>query len=171
MRFFTGFLAYLASTTMIVVSFLPIITFAAEIDKYDSPRDVPRIIYSDGNGNERVLDFSKNRLTALHFWATWCKPCIEELPQVDRIQQIYASRGFKVVPLSMDKNIDVVWKFYQDKNIDNLDMILDSNSMFYWFNRNYKIAGVPTTIFINSEGKATHVSDGALDWEGVEAIS
>lgn len=126
----------------------------------------PAIIYSDGNGQQHTLDASKHKLTALHFWATWCKPCIEELPQVNNTQKKYADKDFKVIALSLDgKNIDKVKEFYSANKIDSLELFLDSDMSAF---RQLKIRGLPTTVFINSAGKEIATVPGTVNWENEE---
>lgn len=124
------------------------------------------ITYTDENAKQYQFDASKQRLTALHFWATWCVPCVKELPQVNEAQKKYANKGFKVIALSLDgNNIENVKIFYKDNKIEDLDLSFDPEMKEF---QKFKIRGLPTTIFINEKGKEVARAEGELDWRSGE---
>lgn len=142
--------------------YFPAYAIAADI-RITPEKLMPAISYSDINGKLQTLDFSKNKLTALHFWATWCQPCAIELPIVNAMQQKYPKQGLKIMALSLDgKNIDNVKKFYSENNITSLDILMDANMDSF---QKLKLKGLPTTIFINSKGHEIARAEGPLDWE------
>jgi thiol-disulfide isomerase/thioredoxin len=164
MQYFTGISFYLARIRIIILAllFFPACAMAADI-RITSENAIPAISHSDQQGKVQNVDFSKNKLTALHFWATWCQPCVIELPAVDAVQQKYIKQGFKIVALSLDgKNIDNVKKFYSENHISSLDILMDANMDSF---QKLGLKGLPTTIFINSKGKEIARADGPLDWE------
>jgi thiol-disulfide isomerase/thioredoxin len=120
------------------------------------------IYYKDENNTDQSLDISKNKLTALHFWASWCIPCAKELPMVNAAQKKYADRGLKIIPLSMDFNVDQIKRFYKENNIDTLAVMLDYDQKTL---KNFKVKGLPTTIFISSEGAVIARTEGEISWE------
>ncbi len=165
MQYFTGISSHLARITIIIILtalFLPLHAMAADL-RITSESSAGSLSYMDAQGKQKLVDFSKNKLTALHFWATWCQPCVAELPAVDAAQQKYAGKNFKVTALSLDgKNIDNVKNFYSEKHISNLDIMLDSSMDSF---RELGIKGLPTTVFVNSKGNIIARADGPLDWE------
>lgn len=135
----------------------------------ESNNDFFGVFYKDESGQEISLDTSGNRLTALHFWATWCIPCVKELPKVNEAQRRYRNLGLKIVAVSMDgSRSDKVRKFYQDNRIDSLDVLLDTDQSAL---KHFKVKGLPTTIFITPEGKEVKRILGDLDWENGEIPS
>lgn len=160
MQIFTRFCSLLAIIFTLTVLFAPISANSETIT-------IPEITYSDADGKEHTLDTSKHKLTALHFWATWCNPCVRELPLANEAQKKYSRNGFNIVALSVDdtQNIAIVKKFYIDKQIDSLDLLFAPDISVF---RKLKLRGLPTTIFINNEGKVIARTDGAVDWQGEE---
>lgn len=142
-----------------------VVNAGAEIKK--SPKKlITDIVYSDENGKKYELKSNKQRLTALHFWATWCVPCVKELPQVNKAQKKYADKGFKVVALSLDgNNIKNVKTFYKDNKIENLDLYFDSDMNAF---QKLRVRGLPTTIFINEKNEEIARAEGDLDWQSGE---
>lgn len=168
MQWFTGFSYHLTMFFIVLFCLLPTMANAATTIKESDATAIPAIIYSNEDGKEQALDASKYKLTALHFWATWCVPCVKELPQINTAQKKYTDKEFKIIALSLDgKKIENVQKFYSDNKIENLELLFDSNMSAF---QQLKIKGLPTTIFINSEGKEIARAEGNLNWEskGVE---
>lgn len=120
------------------------------------------ITYKDENNVEQIVDTSGNKLTALHFWASWCIPCVKEMPKLNAAQKTYAGMGFKIIPISEDFNPDQIKRFYKANNIDALGVYLDENGNA---TQNFKVKGLPTTIFINTSGKEISRSEGEIKWE------
>ncbi len=147
---------------------LPLTASAGGSIKESAATAIPAITYNNENGKKIALDTKKNKLTALHFWATWCQPCVKELPEANAAQQKYSGMGLKVIALSLDgKNIDNVKKFYAENHIDKLEILFDPTMESF---QQLKIRGLPTTIFINNEGKEIARSEGPLDWQIGEVI-
>lgn len=144
----------------------PINASAGASIKESSSTIIPIVIYSNENGKKLQLDTKKNKLTALHFWATWCQPCVKELPEVNAAQKKYSAAGFKVITLSLDgKNTDNVKKFYDENHIDGLDILFDPGMESF---QQLKIRGLPTTVFLNQDGKEIARSEGPLNWQSSE---
>lgn len=117
-------------------------------------------------GDKATVDFSKHALTAVHFWATWCVPCVEELPKLNEAQKRYRERGFHVVAISMDgKNSSKVKKFLSEQRITGLETVLDNGMKSY---KAAMVIGLPTTLFIDRQGRQIARSDGDLDWQSPE---
>lgn len=121
----------------------------------------PVFSYKDASGTEQMPDFAAHTLTAVHFWATWCKPCVAEVPEVDLAQKTYASKGFKVLAISMDGNIDKVKAFYEKHGITALTPMLDNGAISY---NALKIPGLPVTVFFNRDGKEIARVEGPMHW-------
>ena len=122
----------------------------------------PAFHYVDAAGKALTLDASKHKLTALHFWATWCAPCVDELPQIDDAQDIFGEK-LQIVPISLDgKNAAKVQKFIKDHKIEHLPVLLDPTS------KTSKLAGLkglPGTLIIDQKGNIIARADGPLDWQ------
>ena len=127
----------------------------------------PVFRYADAAGKEMSLDVGKHKLTALHFWATWCVPCVDELPQIDDAQDIFGEK-LHIVPVALDgKNAAKVQKFMKDHKIKHLPVLLDPTA------KTPKLAGLkglPGTLFIDRKGKIVARVDGPLDWQREDVV-
>jgi thiol-disulfide isomerase/thioredoxin len=162
----TKFYSLLASVTIAAgIIFTPFIASAgsdAEI-KLSSPKAIAELTYNDEEGIKKTVKTDNKRLTAVHFWATWCVPCVDELIQVDNTLKTYASKGFHVIALSEDglSNMKKVKEFYTAHKITALKASIDGDMKSFQAG---KARGLPTTIFLNSEGKEIARAEGAVDW-------
>lgn len=129
-----------------------------------TPGDQSQLVipYKDETGLEKNVDPKGQKLTAVHFWATWCVPCLAELPEVDATANAYGTKGLQVVTISLDTRVDKVKTFFAEKKITHLPAYLDSNNAAF---RIVKLKGLPGTIFFNADGKVIGRVDGPLDWK------
>jgi thiol-disulfide isomerase/thioredoxin len=133
-----------------------------------SPRVLPELAFVDGTGKPRTLSDFRGRTVLLNVWATWCPPCREEMPSLDRLQKALGGPGFEVVALSLDAGgAQVVERFYQETGIASLAIYIDPG-----MRATAKLAtpGVPTTLLIDAKGRELGRHAGPAQWDGEEAL-
>jgi len=112
----------------------------------------------DISGNQVSLaDFSGKPLV-INFWATWCKPCENELPLLREIAQ-KSPNGLQVIGINVEEDVDIVNNFQQKIGI-NFPILLDSNGNVA---DQYLINGYPTTFFVDASGVLRAINIGELD--------
>lgn len=128
---------------------------------------MPAVNFLDAEGHKVTLDPSKGKLTLLHFWATWCVPCVKELPEVDKVANAYRQKGLQVVPLSLDGgNMARVLDFYKAHHISHLSANFDAGTTAL---RAVKANGLPFSVFINAKGEEIARAKGWVEWDKPEA--
>ena len=145
----------LINYSIILSLFLFSITFAKEkalfknILVLDKPKLHKEIVFQDRNGNK--IDLKKidsDEIYILNFWATWCAPCREEMPSLDKL---HTKEGIFVFPINLeDKNLKKIDKFYKDLNIKNINTYFDEELELL---KTFSIRGVPTTLIFNKKKK------------------
>ena len=116
---------------------------------------------SGKRGLASLHDF-KGKAVLLNFWATWCTPCVKELPTLAALQERYADDGLVVLAVSVDaRDFDGVKAFLKKKNIAYPLLGHDRDSELYG---PLGSTGLPLTYVINREGELTHYFEGATDW-------
>jgi thiol-disulfide isomerase/thioredoxin len=130
------------------------------------PPDVP---FVDGDGRARTMADLKGRGVVLNFWATWCVPCVAEMPALDRLQARLAKSGIEVLALSSDRGgAPVVQAFFARHDIDHLPVALDQGMRAA---RALGIQGLPTTVLIDGAGREMGRLLGAAEWDSADAVA
>lgn len=120
----------------------------------------------DGTVERRLAEF-RGRGVVLNFWATWCAPCVREMPALDRLQA-QSGDAFAVLALSGDRGgAPVVAAFYDKVRIANLANLVDPGRKAL---RAMSIRGLPTTVLIDARGDEIGRVLGAAEWDAPEAI-
>jgi cytochrome c biogenesis protein CcmG, thiol:disulfide interchange protein DsbE len=118
--------------------------------------------------SDRAVTLSqlKGQVVVLNFWATWCPPCIEEMPSLVRMQQFMKAKGVTVLAVSVDVSESNYRRFLRDHNVNLLsvrDPDQKSNSLF-------GTSKFPETYIIDRNGVVRRKFIGAVDWTEPEVI-
>lgn len=137
--------------------------------RWHTPRELPLISFQDATGKTVSLADFQGRVILLNLWATWCPPCREEMPSLDRLNAKLGGPGFEVVALSIDRDPDLIKLFYQDFGIRTLKHYVDPTTKV---SDTLRAPGVPTTLLIDREGREIGRAMGPAAWDGpqVEAL-
>ena len=142
---------------------------AGPMNPIDPPRLLPKVEFVDDRGRKLSLEDFRGKVVLLNIWATWCPPCREEMPSLDRLQSRLGGSEFQVLALSTDMNgVNAVRSFYQKAHIDSLEMFMDQTGEA---EIKLKIPGLPTTMLIDRSGAAIGVRVGPAQWDGEEIIA
>src|SRR5881628_3937264 len=100
----------------------------------------------DGHGVVRSLDDYKGKVLLLNVWATWCRPCLVEMPSIERLHRQVADRGLRVVAVSIDDVVgaDSVRSYARNLGL-TFEILLDST---HAIDRDYQVTGYPETFVI-----------------------
>lgn len=130
---------------------------------------MPPLAFVDADGKPRSLEEFKGKLVLLNLWATWCGPCVEEMPSLDRLQAKLGGDDFTVLALAMDKQgKPLVEPFLAKLGVKNLAMYLDTSGNA---TRALKARGLPTTFLIDREGREIGRLEGAASWDSDAAAA
>jgi peroxiredoxin len=118
--------------------------------------------------DNRPLSLSefKGKLVFLNFWATWCKPCEQEMPSMERLHQRWKDRGLVVLAISEDAGGASVVTPYLKKHKLSFPVGLDPKSSVATL---YGVWGVPSTFIIDRNGNRALFANGPRDWDGPSA--
>lgn len=135
---------------------------------HESPKLMPDIHFEDGEGNEQTLADFRGKAVLLNVWATWCVPCREEMPTLDRLQAELGGPEFEVLALSIDRGgADAVREFYSEIGIENLALHIDPSARAMFA---IGVVGLPTTILIDGEGRELGRLVGPAEWDSPEMV-
>jgi thiol-disulfide isomerase/thioredoxin len=135
----------------------------------EPPRSAPAQPFEGEDGRQRTLTDHRDRGIVLNFWATWCAPCVREMPQLDRLRKLLAGDGIEVLALSEDRaGAPLVRKFYDVNDIKNLEILVDGGGKVM---REAKLKGLPTTILIDRRGLEVGRVIGIAEWDAKETVA
>ena len=108
------------------------------------------------------------RTVIVKFGATWCAPCREEMPSLDRLEDILGDESFQVIAIAVEKtDISKIAEFYQEEGIENLKIFHDKSTKSGLY---AKATGLPFTLLINKEGKEVGRKNGPWEWDSEEIL-
>ena len=134
-----------------------------------NPAPPPEARFLDNTGKSHTIaDFAGQGLI-INLWATWCIPCVAEMPQLEAAASALSGERIAVLPLSSDRGgAEIVRKFYTEHAIRGLDIWLDPKSEA---TRAWHARGLPTTLIIDREGREVARLEGAAEWAHPDALA
>lgn len=143
--------------------------FADNFTPLDPPVPAPQTAFSDAVGRSVVLGDFLGKVVVLNFWATWCAPCVREMPTLDNLQAQLGQSQLAVVAVSQDRGGSaVVEPFMKRYGLKNLGVYLDRKGALF---REFGATGLPTTLVIDSEGQVVGGLQGPAEWDSEEALA
>jgi Redoxin len=129
---------------------------------FDTPQSLPRIVFEDAAGKDLTLSVMAGRIVLLNFWATWCAPCLAELPELDRLQAYFSDSDFSVLALCTDgRSLQSVGDFLVAHHVHNLSPYVDPTGDDM---HNCAITAIPTSFILNRRGQALGMLAGGAPW-------
>ncbi len=132
----------------------------SKIDRSHKGEAAPTLSFEDPAGKKTSLVAFKGKPLLVNLWATWCGPCVKEMPTLDQ-----AAAAIAVVPISQDKDRPTVAAFFAKEKFTRLQPYLDKE---LGFSLAYN-ASLPMSILFDSTGKEVWRSTGGMDWTSAAA--
>jgi thiol-disulfide isomerase/thioredoxin len=133
----------------------------------ETPTDLPAVDLIDMQDNPQTLEALRGKWVVLNFWATWCPPCREEMPMLDRLQA--AMPEIAVVPVATGRNDpSAMQRFWDEAGIKNLTILRDPKSEL---SRAMGVVGLPVTLIVNPEGQEVARLIGDAVWDSPDAMA
>ena len=138
-------------------------TFSHVIDRSHKGTVMPDKPFTTTDGKPVTLkDIAAGRPMLVNLWATWCAPCVAELPALDRTAKTAQAKGVKVIAVSQDMEAGAVPAFWQARKLSTLQTWLDTDNALGF---HYATGTLPTTILYDGAGKEVARIVGALEWD------
>ncbi len=163
MRFLIIFIFLISNSFAIETTDIKNLFINKELKKYDG------ITFLDDKNNQLNLSDYSGKLILLNFWATWCSPCKEEMPSLDKLQIHSELNNLKIFPINVGQdNLEKSSKFFNDLKIKNLKFFFDSSITLA---KKFGLRGIPTSILINKDGFEFARIIGSIDFEDEKFIA
>lgn len=133
----------------------------------DTPLRAIDFTLQDSQGNTHRLHDQQGKVVMLNFWATWCPPCIHEMPMMDQLSQSYAQQPFALWAVNMQESAQDVAQFMQQKSF-HFPALVDAKGEIA---AKYMVRGLPTTYLIDCQGKMRGYVVGMLQWTSKATVT
>ena len=138
-----------------------------------NPQPIKELTFDGPDGARKNLSDFRGRAVLLNLWATWCIPCREEMPALDRLQARLGGADFEVVAISIDTaRLEKRRAFLADAGVKSLAFYADpSAEVFQTLKKAGKVVGLPTTILVDAKGCELGIMPGPADWASEDAVA
>lgn len=105
----------------------------------------------------------------VNFWATWCTPCVKELPSLNNLYNIFKDKkNFNMIAINIGQNKEVIEKFFIEKSSKiDFTVLLDENMEL----SDWNVQAIPTTFLVNDKGRVIYKIEGEKEWDSSEFTS
>ena len=118
---------------------------------HKNPKKLEKINFKNINNETINLNSFENSLIIINFWATWCAPCIEEMPSLNRLKTNPIFNNLEIIPINVGRdNIEKTKDFYKKLKIKDLKIYFDKDVELA---KKFLLRGLPTTVFVNKQGE------------------
>lgn len=162
------------SKKILVITFVGVITYAFftlalprglnNKENYNTVEgSLPGVKFFDQREQPVNLEDFAGQVVLVNLWATWCTPCVAELPSLDRLQAKLQTQNFKVIAISMDRtSLQKIAGFLKERDVEHLDLYWDKDRNIA---SKWSYAGIPVSFLLNKEGALIKRYDGPHTWD------
>ena len=136
------------------------------LKKYNEITIPISINLKDVNDIPKIKDSYKNQITIINFWATWCPPCVEEIPSLNRLKSAMKDYPFELISVNYAEDKNSVNDFLKTVNVE-YPVLLDINGEFA---AKWNVVAYPSTYIIDTNGKIRYGVNSAIEWDSPEVI-
>lgn len=136
-----------------------------QLKPYQGQVTAQAIQLQDVNGNSISLDY-KGKITVINFWATWCPPCVEEIPSLNRLRRKMQDKPFQLISVNYGESASQIRKFMTNVAVD-FPVLIDPQGKTAG---NWKVVAFPSTFVIGPDGRIRYGVNAAIHWDTVDVI-
>jgi len=140
----------------------------AKLKTADTPTAVPPVAFVDGLGGAHALAGFRGRYVLLNLWATWCAPCVRELPALSHLQAAMDARKLVIVPVNVGHDSAAATAAFIREHKAALPVYLDTKSAFL---HAFGATGLPLTLLIDPQGREIARAMGAVRWDAPDSFA
>jgi thiol-disulfide isomerase/thioredoxin len=162
-------LVFLAASDLLADQGPPLQGEFRDFTLLDQPVPAPETRFFNGQELPVSLADFRGRVVLVNLWATWCPPCVYEMPSLDRLQGELGGDGLAVVAVSVDREgADIVKPFLRDLAVQNLKTYIDPRGKLA---AALGMSAVPTSYLVDARGRLVGMLRGSAEWDSPEALA
>jgi thiol-disulfide isomerase/thioredoxin len=139
----------------------------AKLKNETAAKPVPPVSFVDDKGSSHDLAAFKGHYVLLNLWATWCAPCVRELPALSHLQAAVDARKLVVVPVNVGRDNAAATAAFLKQHKAELPVYIDTKSAFL---HAFGATGLPLTVLIDPQGREIARASGAVPWDAPDSI-
>ena len=138
----------------------------------NAPRPAPDVAFTNPQGQPADLASLRGKTILVNLWATWCVPCRQEMPALDKLQAELGGPDFEVVALNVDtRNAERPKAWLQENGIRHLAYYADpTGKALQLLQKSGHVVGLPTTLLVDASGCEIGLLKGPAEWDSADAI-
>lgn len=137
--------------------------------KPEEPKPIPRVTFIGVAGRTHSLREFRGHYVLLNLWATWCAPCVRELPALAKLQDAVGKKRLKVIPVNVGRaTIGDTSSFLASNKAESLPAYVDTRNAFL---RTFGAFGLPLTVLIDPKGREIARAVGAVKWDAHDSTA
>ncbi|MDX2223409.1 MAG: TlpA disulfide reductase family protein [Rhodospirillaceae bacterium] len=142
---------------------------AAKLVWHEVREPVAATVFQGRDGTGRTLADFAGQVLVVNFWATWCAPCIKEMPTLKALHERLGGPDFQVLAISQDREgMTVAAPFMETNGWTALPLFAEPDARFA---RDAKLRGLPTTIVVDRQGREAARLEGTIEWDAPEVVA
>jgi len=127
----------------------------------------PPIRLEDANGTKHVIQDYTGKVRVINFWASWCPPCVEEIPSLNRLREQLADQSFELISVNYAQQAEEVKAFLREVEV-NFPVLIDRRGAEA---ARWQVLAFPSTFVIDAQGKIRYGVNAAIEWDNPEVVS
>ena len=135
------------------------------LQAYQGQQNIPLKLTTYQDQASGLADY-KDRVILLNFWASWCKPCIKEVPSLMRLQANYDTRDFQIITINIGETKKEIAEFIKKVGLD-LPILMDQDGQSV---KDWRVYVYPSNFLLDRQGKIRYAYRGALEWDSQAVI-
>jgi thiol-disulfide isomerase/thioredoxin len=139
---------------------------AGQLERHQGFARTPALSLEDLGHKVHTLEDYRGRVVLVNFWASWCAPCVIEMPGMQRLQEAMAGKPFTLLAVNVEESPGTVWKFAAKVRIQ-FPLLLDRDGQTA---SDWGIDIYPTSFLIDPQGRVQYVAYGPREWDAPEMI-
>ena len=139
---------------------------AAGLEPYPSEFPTPALNLEDLSGQRHTLADYRGEVVLVNFWATWCPPCLIEMPSMQRLQEKLAGRPFRILAVNVKESEGTIWKFHKLIKA-KFPLLLDRDGQA---SEDWQVVVYPGSYLVAGGGPIRYEARGMLKWDAPEVV-
>jgi peroxiredoxin len=154
------------SVSILLISTLAYAVQRELLTRLPEPEPAPNFTLQDTQDNTHSLSDYRGKVVILNFWATWCKPCREEMPSMQRAWEQVRDQGVVLLAVNWEEDKETIAVF-TDKYPVDFPILMDKDGSVV---KQWEVKGLPTTYVIDPQGRAVYRVVGEREWDDPDLL-